>query len=73
MSNPVDDWVFSAIEAAKVWCRDRLDRAAYFTRNFMSRFENSTCINECYGRGTCINGQSTTALTYQLAIITLSE
>jgi len=53
---PIDDWRYSAVEAAKVWSRDRIDRTTFYLQMVVDQFENATCINECYGHGSCIRG-----------------
>lgn len=50
-------WLLSAVEAAKVWSQENLDRSTVYGRRFMRQFENSTCVNECSNQGTCIFGQ----------------
>jgi len=61
---PIDEWIFSAVEAAKVWCRDSIDRTTFYRQAAVDQFENTTCISECYWHGTCIRGTCHCAVTY---------
>ncbi|ELT95338.1 hypothetical protein CAPTEDRAFT_211586 [Capitella teleta] len=58
------NWAISALEAAKYYCVDSMDKKVTLKASDYEEFENGTCLSDCNGVGKCEFGKCTCEPNY---------